>query len=432
MGIIINSNTVVRGNIIFGNLPTPTPTPTPTMTPTTTPTPTITPTRTLTPTPSITPTLTPTPSVTPPIYAGYIDTSFNIGTGFNGSVTSILVQPDNKIIAGGAYSTYSGASYTRLIRLNSDGTIDTGFIIGSGFNANLSTKNLQLQSDGKILVGGAFTSYSGISANRLVRLDSGGTKDNSFNIGTGFNNTTSCILLQNDGKVLVGGTFTTYSGASYNRMIRLNSDGSIDNGFSIGTGFNNSVSTITVQTDNKILVSGQFTTYSGISAPGIIRLNSDGSIDNTFSYGSGLNTPSQANAIVVQPDGKILLGGTFTIYSGLSANRIVRLNSDGTRDTSFIVGNTGASIIDVKLQSNNKIIIIGQFTTYGGITAGGIVRLNTDGSVDSSFVSNPGFNTTLNSVITIQSDGNILVGGSFTSYRSVTYNRIIRLLGAGN
>jgi uncharacterized delta-60 repeat protein len=156
-----------------------------------------------------------------------------------------------------------------------DGTIDNTFDIGDGFNDIVRT--IELQSDGKVLAGGDFTSYNGVTRNKIIRLTSGGTIDNTFNIGTGFTGSVRTIALQLDGKILAGGLFTSYSGTTINNVIRLNTDGTIDSTFNIGTGFTTSVGKIIIQPDGKILLGG-FST--------IIRLNSDGSVDNTFSNGN--------------------------------------------------------------------------------------------------------------------------------------------------
>jgi uncharacterized delta-60 repeat protein len=430
------------------NTPTPTPinqTPTPTNTETPTPTPTITqtPSSTLplncdinptpvtnTPTPSVTEGLTPTatPTYTPtPTNTPINSSCYN----FNNLSEFITIQPDNKILVGGAWTTFSGVSANRIIRLNSDISIDNTFNIGTAFN-NI-VYNIAIQSDGKILVGGNFTTYQGVSAIRIIRLNSDGSRDNTFSIGTSFNDVVEYIKIQSDGKILVVGRFTTYQGVSANRIIRLNSDGSIDNTFIIGTGFNNSITYgIDLQSDGKIVLGGQFTTYQGVSASRIIRLNSDGSRDNTFSIGSGFN--NEVNTIKIQSDGKILVGGSFSTYQGVSANQIIRLNSDGSRDNSFVIGTGfGASqgVFSMQIQSDDKIVVGGNFTTYQGVSASRIIRLNSDGSRDNTFNSGTGTNNTILE-LAIESDGRILITGAFITYNGKSANRIARLNSDGS
>jgi uncharacterized delta-60 repeat protein len=366
---------------------------------------------------------------------GTIDNTFNIGTGFTGDLFIIARQPDSKILAGGNLTSYNGVTRNYIIRLNSDGTIDNTFNIGTGFGGTVTT--IALQPDNKILVGGAFTSYSGTTRNRIIRLNSDGTIDNTFTIGNGFNGTTfpivNTIALQPDGKILVGGDFTSYSGITSNYIVRLNTGGTIDNTFTIGTGFtgttNPIISTIVLQPDGKILVGGGFTTYSGTTRNRIIRLNTGGTIDNTFNIGTGFTNNVQS--IVLQPDGKILAGGAFTTYSGTTRNRIIRLNTGGTIDNTFNIG-TGfggsfSFVSTINLQLDGKILVGGNFTTYSGTTRNSIIRLNTDGTIDNTFNIGTGFGVGTVRTIVLQPDYKILVGGNFTSYSGVTRNNIVRL-----
>jgi len=154
-----------------------------------------------------------------------------------------------------------------------------------------------IQSDGKIIVGGDFTSFSGVTSNRIIRLNSGGTIDDTFTIGTGFNNSVYFVSALSNGKIMVGGAFTSYSGVTSNRIVRLNSDGTIDNTFSIGTGFNNHVLSINIQTNGKILVSGNFTSYNGTTVRNIVRLFSDGTLDTTLNTGTGFGSGATVTTI---------------------------------------------------------------------------------------------------------------------------------------
>ena len=276
------------------------------------------------------------------IVAGTVNNSFVYGIGFDSTVFAIAIQSDNKILVGGGFGSYDGTPASQIIRLNTDGSVDTSFVYGTGFDNGVNP--IAIQSDGKIVVGGNFSSYNGTGANYIIRLNSNGSVDSSFVYGTGFNNTVNYIAIQSDDKILVVGGFTTYNGTGANRIIRLNSDGSIDTSFVYGTGFNNPiVLSIAIQSDGKILVGGGFTTYNGTGANGIIRLNTDGSIDTSFVYGTGFD--SYIFPIAIQSDGKIVVGGYFTSYNGIGANYIVSLNnntisytiSGGSVDYNFFV-----------------------------------------------------------------------------------------------
>ncbi|MCU4190037.1 T9SS type A sorting domain-containing protein [Flavobacterium sp. HXWNR29] len=354
---------------------------------------------------------------------GSEDASFNVGTGFSTSTNSLVVQPDGKVLVGGQFVTYKGATENRLVRLNADGTKDTSFSTGTGFNGTVN--RVALQPDGKIMVVGLFTSYQGITENRIIRLNTDGTKDASFNLGTGFNDATAQVAIQSDGKILIGGVFISYNGLSLGRIIRLNTDGSNDASFNTGLGFNNSISTTVKQPDGKVLVGGLFVTYKGLIENYIIRLNTDGTKDVSFVTGTGFNTT--VRAIALQPDGKILVGGSFTTYNGLTSNSIIRLNSDGSTDTSFNVGTGFNNIVySIVMQPDGKILVGGNFVNYNGDVSSYIIRLNTDGSKDASFNIGNGFNNTVFSVV-LQPDGKMVVGGNFTSFNSVTETRIVRL-----
>ena len=357
--------------------------------------------------------------------SGDRDNSFNIGTGFNAQVYPIVLQSDEKIILGGAFSTYQGVSANRIIRLNSDGTRDNGFNIGTGFSG-FWINSIAIQNDGKLVMGGMIDSYQGVLAGRIIRLNSDGTRDNTFDMGIGFENgSVNSIKIQNDGKIIIGGGFSTYQGVSANRIIRLNSDGTRDNSFDIGTGFNSSVDLVFIQNDGKLVIGGNFTTYQGVSANRIIRLNSDGTRDNSFDIGTGFG--NSVSAIEIQNDGKFVIGGNFTTYQGASANRIIRLNSDGTRDNTFDTG-TGFSstVLTIKIQNDGKLVIGGNFTTYQGVSANRIIRLNSDGTRDNGFNVGTGFSDAVNTIF-IQNDGKLVIGGNFFTYKGISVNRIVRL-----
>jgi len=355
--------------------------------------------------------------------AGTIDTSFVYGTGFDFLVQVITIQSNGKILVGGNFASYNGTTANSIIRLNTDGSVDTSFVYGTGFNG--AVRSIVVQSDNKILVGGEFTNYNGTSANRIIRLNTDGTIDPSFVYGTGFNQQVYSIAIQSDGKILVGGFFTNYKGVSSARIIRVNTDGSKDTSFVIGSGFSYIVNAITIQSDGKILVGGEFTSYNGTPANYIIRLNSNGSIDTSFVYGTGFSF--NVYEITIQSDGKILVGGQFTSYNGTPANNIVRLNSNGSIDTSFVYGTGFNSIVlSISIQVDGKILVGGFFTNYDGTLANNIIRLNSDGSIDSSFVTGVGIQNNVYS-IAIQNNVKILVGGLFSSYNDTPANNIVSL-----
>ncbi len=249
-----------------------------------------------------------------------IDTSFNsndaciYGEGADYYVNVSAKQQDGKIIIGGGFSTYNGVNVNHIVRLNTDGSIDNSFNIGNSFEGgtNTNVKSIVIQNDGKILVGGFFSSFNGTTTNNIARLNPDGTLDNTFNVGTGFDTEVNSIALQSDGKIIVGGYFNTFCGVSSVYLIRLNQNGTKDNSFNIGTGTNNVVNTISVQSDDKIILGGYFSSYNGFSSNYMVRLNQDGIIDPTFSIGTGFSTA--VFALKIQQDGKIIVGGNFNSF----------------------------------------------------------------------------------------------------------------------
>lgn len=347
------------------------------------------------------------------------------------TVNSVANQTDGKMFAGGFFTYANSTAINHLARFNSNGTTDTGFNTGSGFSHEV--KVVVVQPDGKILVGGDFNSFNGSAQNYLVRLNSDGTKDTTFNIGTGFNTSVYAISLQSDGKILVGGNFTNFNGLTQSSLVRLNTNGTKDTTFSIGTGFDGMVMSLAIQPNGKIIVGGYFSSYNGVAQNSLIRLNADGTKDTTFNVGTGF-TPAASvgvRAISIQNDGKIVVGGDFTIYNGVQSRRIIRLNTDGTRDNTYTIG-TGfnAPVIAVLKQADGKMLVGGQFSDYNGNSPNNkIIRLNTDGTRDATFNSLGGFNGTVVNSFAINSSGNILVGGMYTTYRGNISHYITRLLG---
>ncbi|MDR6969430.1 putative delta-60 repeat protein [Flavobacterium arsenatis] len=355
---------------------------------------------------------------------GTKDTSFDIGSGFNNYVNVIYVQTDGKILVGGDFTTYQGVEQKRIIRLNADGTKDTTFDIGSGFNGPVL--NIKVQSDGKIVVAGYFTLFNGQPQNNLVRLNSDGTQDTTFDIGSGFDERILALELQADGKILVGGYFQQFQSQEQKVIARLHPDGSLDNSFDVGIGFYGVIHTINIDDNGKIFAGGEFSSFQGNDQNNLIRLNSNGTQDMTFDIGTGFN--DIIRAIVFQEDGKIVIGGHFTTYQGTTQNGIIRLNSDGVKDNGFVGSDNYLYVSDL-FYFDQKILVSAQFSAYFDYGKRGLIQLTDSGIADTTFnlgaESEPGFNDRITK-IQYQNDGKIIVGGSFTKFKNQTQNRLIR------
>lgn len=348
---------------------------------------------------------------------------FNAGTGFSApGVQRLAVQPDGKLVVTGIYSTFNGVSQRNIIRLNANGSKDTGFNVGSGFNNN--TIPVVVQPDGKVLAGGAFSAYNGVTRNHFARLLSDGTLETAF--APSFNGYVIAIALQPDKKILVGGQFSTLNGASKNRIVRLNADGSADASFNIGSGFNAEVSWILVQPDGKILVAGSFTSYNGTNCSRLVRLSTTGVLETSFNPAFN----DQVGVLALQPDGKILADGNFTTVNGASRPGIVRLLSNGTLDPDFSTVTATYSFPYsrkvITLQANGKILIAGDFTAINGVARNRIARLLSDGTLDTSFDPGPGFDNMVSDLVLTSSEDMVAVGW-FSNYNGSAQNKIAKI-----
>ncbi len=364
-----------------------TPTPSPTTTPPPTPSPTITPTptppaNTPTPTPSDpggspppppTPTATASPTPTATASPGPFD---GFDPNANGTIYAVVVQPDGKILLGGQFTTLApngGATVTRnnVARLNSNGTLDTAF----NPNANFPVYAFAVQADGKILVGGLFTNIGGQTRNKIARLDATTGLADSFDPNA--DSVVRSIVVQADGKILVGGFFTSISGQTRNHIARLDPTSGLADSFDPDA--NNYVTSVAVQMDGKILAGGFFTGIGGQTRNHIARLDATTGLADSFDP----NTNSAVEAIAVQADGKILAGGYFISIGGQTRPYIARLEATTGLADSFDP-NANSYVNAIAVQADGKILAGGRFTSIGGQTRNHIARLEpTTGLADS-------------------------------------------------
>lgn len=352
---------------------------------------------------------------------------------FNTTVKAIARNSNGSILIGG---TLNSGITGNIARLNSDGTNDSTFLKGTGFNGEV--RSIVVQSDGKILVGGAFTSYGVTPCNRLVRLNADGTVDAGFvtAMGTGADAAVNTIAIEATGKILVGGEFANFSGAAMEGLVRLTSSGARDtvNPLSLPfvTTFSSSISALLVQDDSKIMAVGAFygpTTATGARS-GIVRLTTTGARDVTFDPDAGLHfvgsvgTLGNAETIVRQPNGKYVIGGFFSAYDENPAPNIVRVNSNGTFDNSFVPPAFDNPINSLLAQPSGAIVVAGAFSS----PASGLVRLLTNGTVDSTFQQGTGSSGILYS-IAADTGGAFWVGGNFFSYDGASVWPLVKVAG---
>jgi uncharacterized delta-60 repeat protein len=358
------------------------------------------------------------------------------GHGLSGSdayVTSVVVQSDAKVLIGGRFTRVNGVNRTNIARLNADGTLDSDFQIGlSGFADYVTS--VAVQSDAKVLIGGGYTN--------IARLNADGTLDSDFQVGLSgtepYLGDVNSVAIQSDGKVLIGGWFTRVNGVGRTNIARLNADGTLDSSFQTeASGDYASVSSVALQSDGKVLIGGRFTRVNGAPAAGVARLHADGSLDTDFH--NELSEPTTGvNSIAVQSDGKVLIGRSFGPVYLPNPNVLRRLNADGTLDGSFRSSLKGESdgvhrfVSSIVIQSDGKILIGGGFTIVNGESRYSFARLNADGTLDTGFLSGlPGTDGNVYS-IAAQSDGKVVIGGSFNRVNGVRAVGIARLWGSAD
>ncbi len=258
-------------------------------------------------------------------------------------------------------------------------------------------------------VGLPLTASLGTNTNAAITIidnETPGSVDFEFNPGAGANDTVLTVALQADAKVLLGGKFTTVDEVSLNHIARLHDDGYLDTFLNPGGGFDADVLSVALQPDGRIVVGGQFTKFSTNSLNRVARLNADASVDPDFAIGAGAD--ATVRAVAVESAGTILLGGDFNNVQGQRHQHLARLQSTGVLDPAFAPSFDG-TVNALAVQSDGKILVGGAFRNAGSLSRPFLARLNADGTTDPSF--SPTLDNTVNA-IALQTDGRILIGGA--------------------
>jgi uncharacterized delta-60 repeat protein len=386
---------------------------------------------------------------------GTLDLTFNpnISGGTLPQVNALALQPNGKLVVGGRFTTVqpgtTAASRNHVARFNPDGSLDAAYnpnpnsivlaLVSQLEASNFTGTPRTAVGDGKIVIAGGFTSLqpsgTGVvtTRNRIARLNANGTVDSEFDPNA--NNAVAALAVQRDGKIILGGSFSTLqppgneNSATRNRLARLNANGTLDSEFYPNFGGN--VVAIALAPDGDVMVGGQFTSVWGrgtitTQRPYVARLNPDGSLDTGFTASAN----STVAAFAFQPDGKVILGGYFTaiqsrgLATGALRNRLARVGADGTLDTTFQVDAEGRPLVSL-VQPDGKVVIGGSFTTVGGLTRSYLARLNPDGSVDASYAPAAPNGRVLS--IARQADGKLIIAGTFTLIGTTARSYLARL-----
>ncbi len=320
--------------------------------------------------------------------------------GVGGTVYASATQPDGKAIIAGSFVSYDSTPYNRIVRTLPNGYQDPSFLAAPNSGANDFIAAVMLQPDGRIIIGGNFTAFNGYNRHYIARLNTDGSVDTTFNPGLGANARVWALTTDTlTGKIIMAGEFTSYNGTNINKIARLNFDGSLDTTFNPGAGPDGTVNAVAVDALGRVVIGGSFDTVDGVNNGAVARLNADGTLDTTFTPGIGTFNPEtlitdSIHAVAVQPDGKVLIGGSFSYFNLVTENGLARLQPDGTLDLSF-QGGTGTynpitgvadTVYTIQLQPDNNILIGGNFTTYNQTRRVGLARVFPDGSLDTSFM----------------------------------------------
>ena len=374
---------------------------------------------------------------------GELQSSFAQGTGFagdfGGSVGDIARQPNGDIIAIGTFTEYDGTTgLGRIARLHPDGSLDESFVTASNGGLTISSvlRTVALQPDGKILLGGFFPSYGGVDlvdsgyTPRVIRLNSNGSLDQTFTAPRLPTSGSSNRIIFDNVAYQADNTVQRFIVASDYNVYRVNATtGALDTSFSGDGLIDGYYATVAQQTDGKLLI-GEYSSCNG-STNGVKRYNSNGTLDTSFSTDGIVpvcNGLGQADIVTISvgSDNKIVFGGRFISVDGTTGfGNIARLNADGSLDTSM----TSKPQIDgyvwsVYAQSDGKVVVAGQFegtgVNFDRVPYGYILRINADGTADTTgYNDGDGYNATTYSLVS-DGAGGLWVGGSYTSFHGAS------------
>ncbi len=363
--------------------------------------------------------------------AGSLDPAFHTNV-VGGNVNAFDVDAANgRVVVGGDFTTWSNIARTRFAMLGST----SGTLLSNAMpSVNSSVRALGVLPDGKILIGGFFGGLSDTigfnSRFGLGRLLANGFVDTAFTNLLGSGNSVYNILTRPDGSAFVAGGFTTVGATVRSNFAKLTPGGFVDPAFGAPNIANTLVQAVAIQTDGRIVIGGSFTNVLGAMRQRVARLLDNGSLDGSFTNELAVTSAGAAvYTIAIQLDGKILIGGNFTGVSGVARSWIARLNADGSLDAAFAP--TFNSLVNtIAVQPDGKILAGGSFTFVNGQSVSRIVRLNPNGTTDTSFASNGGAGGDVNKIM-VQPDGTILASGAFTGFGGLTRYYLVRMFGDG-
>jgi hypothetical protein len=372
---------------------------------------------------------------------------FNQGFGFNGSVNRIVLAQDGTgdIYVGGQFTAYKGTIANRLIRLHSDGTVAKTF--GLGFDNLIDGLALAKTGRGELYVQGGFTRFDGQPVPPLIRLTPTGSLDAGFRLDTAFSRFglgpffgPFLVVAAEDGSEDLYVMFdrpnpnsTSPGDHTLRNIARLNADGTVDPAFSTGNGLPTGsgmgdpqiISDLLPTSSGKLYVGGGMSSFNGLPVSSLIRLNSDGTLDPTFIADVG-GPPSSGvpKVLDIEPAGD----GTSDLYAGTWVDRLIRVHESGAFDTSFkaeLKGSGGALAVAEDGSGDVLLAPLGAETLFRFNRSGGLVSAP-------AFIT-PTSNGTLATIVPLQDGtGDLYIGGNFTTYNGAAVNHFARIHADGS
>ena len=386
---------------------------------------------------------------------GSLDPGFDAGAGLSGSsVSKGALQSDGKTVLLGDLAPWPG-----IVRVNRDGTLDRTFAPGTGFSAQSGNEPVALavQGNDKILVGGFFASYQGVTRRGLLRLNADGSFDAAFNPGDALGNGALSYLIvrhlftQADGKFVAAGVFTYTSGGVLRKdVVRFNPDGSVDQSFTPDPAMPR-ISAIDVSPAGQIVLSYQEEVSEGVYEGKVVRLLAGGQVDPSFNTAPGftqLTSAQEPQTLEIEADGSVLAAGPFNMFNNVEAPGLIRLTANGSRDPNFVshglryIGGGGQFNFDynaqiLSIESAGGFIYVGGSFNRVGNAAGpvreGFARLLRNGALDTSYLHGMmGPNNASPSSILLRPElGQVVLAGRFRTVGATPVPGIAQLSSSG-
>ena len=360
----------------------------------------------------------------------------------NAVLFAAALEPDGKVLVAGDFALVNGVPRRSVARLQTDGSLDPGFDAREGVTG-LAFRLAVEPASGNVVLAGQFSAVADQPRTSLARLNPDGTLDTAFNpqISGRAGWFVGSLVILPDGRIVIGGNFDQVQGQPRNGLARLLADGTLDPTFDPGAGLNGGTAyDLAVQDDGRLLVAGTFVQVGEVFSPGVARLEIDGKPDTTFvSALSAWQAPATAYTLALEPGLGIVVTGGFDNVNQVPRFGIARLQFDGSLDPSFDPGagiaGDAAAVHDAVALPDGRVAITGSFDAVGEAARSGIAVLSTNGTVDAGFDPGPGLepaDSAIGNMLAVQPDGKIIAAGQFRQAGGAARHCLARFLADGS